>query len=54
MKLEIKNQNLFIEKAYKEHLASYRIQNWWFKITLSPEYAIGRKFINRKYDKLFE
>ena len=48
-----KEKELFIENAYKEHLAAYRIQQWWYKITLSPNYVIGRKFINRKYDKLF-
>jgi len=42
-----KEKELFIEKAYKEHLASYRIQNWWIHITMSPYYKIGRKFIDR-------
>ena len=45
-------ENIFDEKA-KEYMAAYRIQQWWHKITLSPEYKVGRKFINRKYDKLF-
>jgi hypothetical protein len=38
---------------YRKYLAAYKIQQWWFNITLSPEYVVGRKFINRKYDKLF-
>ena len=45
-------KHIFDEKA-KEYMAAYRIQQWWHKITLSPEYKVGRKFINRKYDKLF-
>ena len=42
------------EKKAREYLAAYRIQQWWYKITLSPEYKVGRKFINRKYDECFE
>ena len=41
------------ENCRKEYLAAYRIQQWWYKITLSPYYKIGRKFINKKYDLLF-
>ena len=41
------------EKYARNYLAAYRIQQWWYKITLSPKYNIGRKFINRKYNKLF-
>ena len=48
-----KEKQLFIEKALMKYLAAYRIQQWWYKITLSPVYVVGRKFINRKYDKLF-
>ena len=48
-----KEKELFIEKEFREYIAAYRIQQWWYKITLSPEYAVGRRCINRKYDKLF-
>ena len=48
-----KEKQLFIENAYKEHIASYRIQNWWLKITMSPYYKIGRKFIDRDGLALF-
>lgn len=41
------------EIAYRKYLAAYKIQQWWHNITLSPEYVVGRKFINRKYDNLF-
>jgi hypothetical protein len=46
-------EEVFEEKA-REYLAAYRIQQWWFKITLSPEYEVGRRFINMKYTKCFE
>ena len=46
-------KEVFEEKA-REYLAAYRIQQWWFKITLSPEYEVGRRFINMKYTKCFE
>ena len=41
------------EKCRREYMAVYKIQQWWFRITLSPEYKIGRKFINKKYDECF-
>ena len=48
-----KDKESFIEEAYKKYLAAYKIQNWWKHITMSPYYAIGRKFIDKKYDELF-
>ena len=29
-------------------MATYRIQQWWFKISLSPKYKIGRKLIEKR------
>ena len=49
-----KDKELFIEEAYKKHLASYKIQNWWKHITMSPYYKIGCKLINKKYNDLFK
>ena len=49
-----KEKELFIEKAYKEHLATYKIQNWWLHITMSPYYKIGRKFIDRSTNELMD
>jgi len=49
-----KEKQLFIEKAYKEHLASYKIQQWWLHITMSPYYKIGRKFIDRSTNELMD
>ena len=53
IKLLVKDKQMFIEKEMRNYLAAYKIQQWWYKITLSPEYKIGREFINRKYDKCF-
>ena len=50
----LKEKELFFEQAYQKYLAAYKIQQWWHKITMSPHYKIGRKFINKKYDDLFE
>ena len=47
------DKKLFLEEGYKKYMAAYKIQQWWYKITLSPEYKIGRKMINSKYDELF-
>ena len=49
-----KEKELFIEKAYREHISSYRIQNWWLHITMSPYYKIGRKFIDRSTNELMD
>jgi len=49
-----KEKELFIEDAYKKYLATYKIQQWWKNITMSPHYKIGRKYINKKYDELFD
>jgi len=48
-----KEKELFLENAYKKYIAAYKIQQFWFKHTLSPEYVIGRKFINKKFDECF-
>ena len=45
-------RNMFFEKCYREYNAAYKIQQHWYHNTVSPEYAIGRKFINRTYDAL--
>ena len=48
------DKELFYEEHRKRYLAAYKIQQFWYKHTLSPEYAIGRKFINRKFDQCFQ
>ena len=50
--IKLSYNTIFEEKAIK-YMAAYRIQQWWYKITLSPVYVVGRKFINRKYDEMF-
>ena len=48
-----KEKEIFIFNEYIKYLAAYKIQQWWKHITLSPHYKIGRKFIEKKYDDLF-
>ena len=48
-----KDKELFIEEEYKKYLVAYKIQQWWKHITMSPYYAIGRKFIDRDGLELF-
>ena len=43
-----------IDKTRREHIAAYKIQQWWYKISLSPNYAIGRKLIAKRYDDCFQ
>ena len=47
-------KKLFYEQKMKEYLAAYRIQQWWFKITMSPHYLIGRKMIEKRRLKVLE
>ena len=49
-----KEKQLFIEEAYREYLKVYKIQQWWYEITMSPHYKIGCKRINKKYNDLFK
>ena len=44
----------FVFNRQREYMAAYRIQQWWFKNTMSPEYAIGRKFIEKRRRQLFD
>ena len=48
----IQDTDIF-QKKIREYMATYKIQQWWKEITISPNYQIGRKFINKKYDELF-
>jgi hypothetical protein len=43
----------YYEQRWREYMAVYKIQQWWKYITISPNYAIGRRFIERSYDNLF-
>ena len=46
-------KELFIEKRMKEYLASYRIQQYYWKGICNPHCQIGYNKVNRDYDKLF-
>ena len=41
----------FIEKKYKEHLAAFKIQQWFHHIKLNPNYNYCKKQLNMFYDK---
>lgn len=48
------NYELLFEIKAREYMAAYKIQQWWKHILLSPHTKVGQKFINKKYDELFE
>ena len=48
------NYELLFEIKAKEYMAAYKIQQWWKKILMSPHTKVGKRFINKKYDELFE
>ena len=48
------NFELLYEIKATEYMAAYRIQQWWYKITMSPYYKVGRKFIEKKIDSHIE
>lgn len=45
-------KKLFQERKKMEYMAAYRIQQRWREITLSPRYALGRRFIEKKWLQL--
>lgn len=47
------DKTVFYNSNFRQYMAAYKIQQWWHFITMSPNYKIGRKFINKKYDDLF-
>ena len=48
-----KEKEKFINRKYREHMASYKIQQWCLSIIVSPHYKIGRTMIDKKYKELF-
>jgi len=46
-------KRLFVERKAREHLAAYKIQQWWVFMTSSPEYDVGRRRIEAGYDAEF-
>ncbi len=44
----------FIKKEYQQHLAAFRIQQWWHRLRLDPRHPVGRRRIEREYDELIE
>ena len=48
-----KEKEQFINRKYREYMASYKIQQWCLSIILSPHYKIGRTMIDKKYKELF-
>ena len=46
-------KELFTEKRMKEYLASYRIQQYYWKGICNPHCRIGYNKVNRDHDKLF-
>jgi hypothetical protein len=46
-----KAKNAFIEKKYKEHLSTFKIQQWFHHIKLNPTYKYCRKQVNMFYDR---
>ena len=48
-----KEKEQFINRKYREYMASYKIHQWCLSILISPHYKIGRKMIDKKYKELF-
>ena len=47
-------KKMFIQKKYREYIAAYQIQQWWYKITMSPQYQVGRKLIEKRRLAVYE
>ena len=44
--------NWVIKHAYREYMAAYKIQQWWFKILSNPYHKVGNRFIEKQYESL--
>jgi len=42
------NFELLFEIKATEYMAAYRIQQWWYKITMSPHYKVGRNLLKKR------
>jgi hypothetical protein len=40
-------------QQYRMHLASYRIQQHWHRIRLDPRHPVGKRRLEREYDRVF-
>ena len=49
-----KEKEQFVNRKYREYMASYKIQQWCLSILMSPHYKIGRTLIDKKYKELFD
>ena len=42
----------FKERKRREHMAAYRIQQWWLKVTSNPANAVCQRRLEREYDAM--
>lgn len=40
-----KEKKIFLEKRIREYMAAYKIQQWWYKASISPSLRNRRKLI---------
>jgi hypothetical protein len=44
------DKEAFIKQRYREHLAAYRIQQYWILVRTDPNYALCRKKLEADWD----
>jgi hypothetical protein len=44
----------FEERKHREHMAAYRIQQWWIKVTGHPQNPVCIRRLEREYDEMFQ
>jgi hypothetical protein len=47
-------KRLFEERRKREHLAAYRIQQWWLQVTSHPDNPVCRRRLEREYEEMFQ
>jgi hypothetical protein len=52
-KFDLERKNFLVRKC-REYMAAYQIQQWWYHITMSPHYRIGRKMIEKRRLEVLE
>ena len=47
-------RKIFIENKLREYMAAYKIQQYWFSALDNPYNKIGKRKLERDYDKLLK
>ena len=47
-------KKMFEERKKREHMASYKIQQWWLQVTSHPNNPVCKRRLERDYEEMFQ